>query len=194
MLKVGLTGNIGSGKSVVASVFKALHIPVYNSDEKAGYFLNSPDVTEQIKNIFGLTVINNIGKIEKKKLAQIVFSDNDKLLVLNNLIHPIVMADFNKWASIQHNTPYLIMESAILYKTGLFKNFDKIIFVSAPENIRINRVINRDGTTKTDVLKRMSNQLKEENQINKADYIIINDDKTLVIPQVLNINNLLADK
>ncbi|NTW32342.1 MAG: dephospho-CoA kinase [Bacteroidetes bacterium] len=194
MLKVGLTGNIGSGKSVVASVFKTLHIPVYNSDEKAAHFMDSPEITEKIKNIFGITVFNNNEKIDKKKLAQIVFSDAKMLSVLNNIIHPVVMNDFDKWVSIQNDSPYLIMESAILYSTGIFKNFDKIIFVSAPENIRINRVIKRDGITKSEVLKRMNNQIKEEDQINKADFIIINDDKTLVVPQILNINKLLTNK
>ena len=191
MLKIGLTGNIGSGKTVVANVFKAIDIPVYNSDEKAGFFLNSPKVIQEIKNYFGAEVISTTGDIDKKKLAEIVFSDNNKLLFLNNIIHPIVIDDFNNWAFQQQNKPYIIMESAILFKTGFYKIFDKNIFVSAPKNLRSSRVIKRDNINKSDVLKRINNQLNEEEQINIADYLIVNDDKSLIIPQILKIHSLI---
>jgi len=192
MLKVGLSGNIGSGKSVVTRIFDILGIPIYHADDNAKYMLEFPDVVEKIKERFGSWIIDRQGKVSRKKLAQIVFSDNKKLDVLNSIIHPLVIADFEKWIHKQKLCPYVIMESAILYETGYSALFDKIIIVSAPEKIRIDRVMKRDGVTKADVLKRMKNQLAEENQLSKADYIIVNDGKTFVVPRVLELHRLLC--
>jgi dephospho-CoA kinase len=151
-----------------------------------------PIVVEKIKKYFGSETINTDGKVDRKKLARIVFSDNKKLDVLNSIIHPLIFADFEKWIHEQKISPYVVMESAILYETGYSALFDKIIIVSAPEKIRINRVMKRDGINEDDVIKRIKNQLPEENKVNKADYIIVNDGKTLVVPQVLKIHELLC--
>jgi dephospho-CoA kinase len=192
MLKVGLSGNIGSGKSVVTRIFDVIGIPVYQADDKAKYIMEIPIVVEKIKKYFGSETINTDGKVDRKKLARIVFSDNKKLDVLNSIIHPLIFADFEKWIHEQKISPYVVMESAILYETGYSALFDKIIIVSAPEKIRINRVMKRDGINEDDVIKRIKNQLPEENKVNKADYIIVNDGKTLVVPQVLKIHELLC--
>ncbi|MFA4853424.1 MAG: dephospho-CoA kinase [Bacteroidales bacterium] len=192
MLKVGLSGNIGSGKSVVVRIFDVIGIPIYHADDNAKNMLEFPEVVEKIKERFGSGIIDKQGKVSRKNLAQIVFSDNKKLVVLNSIIHPLVIADFEKWIHEQKICPYVVMESAILYETGYSALFDKIIIVSAPEKIRINRVMKRDGVTKDDVLKRIKNQLPEENQMSKADYTIVNDGKTLVVPQVLEIHRLLC--
>ncbi len=192
MLKIGLTGNIGSGKSIVSGIFKILQIPVYNADYNAKLFLDKPKVILKIKNNFGAEVIDKFGKINRKYLAEIVFTDAAKLRALNNIIHPTVVNNFMLWIKEQKNIPYVIMESAILFETEYSDLFDKIIVVTSPENIRISRVMKRDNITEADVKKRMKNQMKEKDKIKKADFVIVNNDIDLVIPQVLKIHKALC--
>jgi dephospho-CoA kinase len=192
MLKVGLTGNIGSGKSIVARIFETTGIPVYHSDDTAKLMLDNAENKAEMEKLFGKGIFDISGKVDRKIIAGIVFNDTKKLTALNNIIHPAVIKDFGNWVLQQHSYPYIIMESAILFETGYAALFDKIIFVSAPENIRIARIIKRDATSEEEIKVRIQNQMEEKDKLKKADFVIINDDEQLVIPQVLKIHQSLA--
>lgn len=192
MLKTGLTGNIGSGKSVVASVFENLGIPVYHSDEKAKLFLDDPEIIIELKKTFGSAIINEAGKVDRKNLASAVFSDSSNLELLNRIIHPCVISDFGFWLNSHSSFPYVVMESAILFETGFSDIFDKIIIVSAPESLRIERVMKRDCCTEDDVKTRAKKQMPEAENVRKADFVIYNDGTELLIPQVLKIHESLC--
>lgn len=191
MIKVGLTGNIGSGKTTVSEIFDNLGIPVYNSDTEAKKFLSYTDVVSKLINRFGDRILTN-SKIDNKKIAGIVFNDNESLEFLNQLIHPLVAYDFNKWCDLNQNKSYVIIESAILYESGFDKFVNKVIFVSAPEEIRIKRIVNRDNCDVDEVKKRISKQWDESIKIKLADYNIINDGKKELFPQVIEIHNILT--
>jgi dephospho-CoA kinase len=188
MLKIGLTGNIGSGKSTVSRIFETLGVPVYRSDDEAKKILDKAEVTEKVKQLFGSEILDENGKINRGKLAAIVFSDKIKISNLNNIIHPLVMDDFKEWTVAHLEYSYIIMESAILFETNFSSLFDKIIFVSAPETVRINRIMLRDRVDAAHVKIRMKQQLSEKDKIKKADFVIVNDDKSLIITQVLKIH------
>ncbi len=191
MIKVGLTGGIGSGKTTIAKIFEVLGIPVYNSDIRAKEILYSENILKKIKENFGEKVFEK-GILSKKKLAQIVFSDKNKLQILNNIIHPAVAKDFAQWYKMQ-TAPYIIKEAAILFESGAYKTMDYIITVYAPKNERIKRVIKRDGITEKEVLARIKNQWSDIKKIKNADYVIKNYNSFLVIPQVLKIHQELLN-
>lgn len=188
MIKIGLTGNIGSGKSTIAKIFSLLQIPVYNADDEAKKFLSNQFVISELINKFGSNILAD-NKIDNKKLAAIVFNNKDYLIFLNQLIHPLVKTDFNNWCnSLPDSCKYVIMEAAILFESGFDKYVDKIIMVTAPQEIRIERIIKRDNSTREEILKRMANQWDEDKKTNLADFLITNDDNSLLIPQVIEIN------
>lgn len=183
---IGLTGGIGSGKSTIAEIFTTLKIPVFNSDLEAKQLYSRPEVKQQIITLFG-NVYNSENQLDKKALANIVFNDDKKLQQLNNIIHPTVKKLFDTWVNKNNHTPILIKEAAILIESGATKQVDKIIVVTAPKKERIKRVMQRDNVSEKEVVARMSKQLPEEKLIAQADFIIKNDNKQLVIPQVLEI-------
>lgn len=191
MIKAGLTGNIGSGKTAVAAIFKILRIPVYNADEQAREIMHSSEVLNKIVKLFGKAIMDENENPEKKKIAEIVFADKEKLEKLNRIIHPLVIDDFEQWMKEQKNSSYIIMESAILFETNYSSLFDKIIFVSAPMSLRLKRVMDRDKDNTEHVKKRMSQQLPEKDKIKKADFVILNNDRKALIPQVLSIHKKL---
>ncbi|MCF8302094.1 MAG: dephospho-CoA kinase [Bacteroidales bacterium] len=193
MVKIGLTGSIGSGKTIVAKIFKALEVPVYQADEEAKRFLEYPEVIDEIVNAFGNTMLT-ANKIDRKKLAAVVFSDPDKLGKLNVIIHPYVKEDFQKWCENHSDEPYVVQEAAILFESGFDKLFDKIITVSAPEHVRIERVMHRDSISKEDVLSRMRNQWSDAEKVKRADYVITNDEEQMIMPQVLDIHEELLEE
>lgn len=183
---IGLTGGIGSGKSTIAEIFTTLKIPVFNSDLEAKQLYSHPEVKQQIITLFG-NVYNEQHQLDKKALANIVFNDDKKLQQLNNIIHPAVKKLFDTWVNKNNHAPILIKEAAILIESGAAKQVDKIIVVTAPKKERIKRVMQRDNVSEKEVVARMSKQLPEEKLIAQADFIIKNDNKQLVIPQVLEI-------
>lgn len=191
MLKVGLTGNLGSGKSLVAEIFRILKVPVYNADEVSRTFLSEQTVQEKIRNSFGDGVFSNPTKIDRKALARIVFSDPIKLNRLNTILHPLVKEDFRKWCNSHKETPYIIQEAAIIYESGIENEYDKILHVSCPEQMAIESSMHRDNATREEVLKRMRFQWRDERKAALSDYIILNDGSELVIPQVLKIHKQL---
>ena len=194
MLKVALTGNLGSGKSLIAKIFRILKVPVYNADEVSKTFLTDKIVREKIQKIFGQGVFSEKNEIDRNALGKIVFSDANALISLNAIMHPLVMEDFRKWCYSKMKNPYILQEAAIIYESGLRNEFDRIIHVSCPEEIAIKRAMNRDNTSQEDVFKRMRFQWKDERKSALSDYVILNDGSELVIPQVLRIHDLLLKR
>ncbi|MBP7102835.1 MAG: dephospho-CoA kinase [Bacteroidales bacterium] len=190
MLKVGITGKIGSGKSTICRIFESIGIPVYYSDTEAKKFYNYPQIIEILCNKFGKGILDIDKKIDKRALASIVFNDENKLEQLNSIIHPLVIKDFDAWYKEKKDFPYVLFESAIIYQCGIASLFSKIIFVDCPEEIAIKRVMKRDNTTHQAVLERLS---KQKNETHPYDYIILSNEENLEIPQILKIHNQLLD-
>jgi dephospho-CoA kinase len=187
MKKIGLTGGIGSGKSTTAEVFKVLNIPVYNSDERAKALMNeNPLLMEEISKIFGAHIYQN-GELNRAELGAIVFKNPELLQQLNAVVHPVVGDDFNAWCNNQQSK-YVIKEAAIIFETGINKMLDGVIAVIAPDELRIKRVLKRPGMTEELIKDRMSRQLPTETLIDKANWLINNDETVLVIPQVLKVH------
>lgn len=193
MIRVGLTGNIGSGKTTVCRLFEMLGVPVYYADDIAKHFLESDEVAKEIRARFGAGYILYDGRPDRKKLARLVFNNKTKLDELNKLIHPKVQEDFERWLARHPESTYVIMEAAILFETGRNRDFDKIIMVTAPEDLRIQRVCQRDNVSTNDVKSRMKNQWDEGRKIPLADFIIRNNEKLLLMPQVEKVHNRLIN-
>jgi len=193
MLKVGVTGGIGSGKSYVCEVFKTLGIPVFNADETARFLMeNDEALAADIRRLLGNEVYTN-GKLDSKKVSTIVFLDPDKLKKLNALVHPATIKYAKRWMDNQ-SAPYVVKEAAIFFETGSNKDMNVMIGVSAPKEIRIQRVMDRSDMTREKVLAIMSQQMNEDEKMSKCDFVIINDGWTAVEPQVEKIHELLLAK
>jgi len=191
MLKVGLTGGIGSGKSLVARMFGVLGVPVFEADAAGRHLLaEDPAVRAAILDRFGEGVVHH-GKVDRKALAAVVFQDPQALADLNAIVHPAARQAFRHWAEQQH-APYVLMEAAILAETGGHQAFDRVVVVSAPEALRLARVMARDHATEAEVKARMRNQASEEQRLAIADHVIVNNDQQLVIPQVLQVHQALS--
>jgi dephospho-CoA kinase len=175
MVKVGLTGGIGSGKTTVSNFLLEYGIPVYNSDSQGKKLMNTNlELINDIVNIFGESVYNN-GVLNTNLLSSIVFSDPEKIKQLNNLVHPKVAEDFNQWVGKNNNQPILIKEAAILIESGAYLNMDKIILIISKKSNRINRVSKRDNSDLESIEKRINFQLTDDEKIQYADYIIENN-------------------
>jgi dephospho-CoA kinase len=186
MLKIGLTGGIGTGKSIVAKVFDLLNVPVYVSDIEAKRLMNeNTEIKKQLIAEFGSDVYVN-HQLNREYLAKQIFADKKALEKVNRIVHPVVRKDFEFWAS-QQTSVYVIQESAILFDTGLYKNFDKIITVTAEQELRIKRVMERDAVDREQVEARMKNQISEEEKFKKSDFILYNNTE-LLLPQILKID------
>ncbi len=191
MIIIGLTGNIGSGKSIICMVFESLGIPVFYADIEAKKILHNKKLTNIITEVLGKEILNTEGEIDNKKLASTVFGNKQKLGLLNDLIHPEVYQAFTKWLDHQNNSKYAIIEAAILFESGFDKYVDLSINVYAEKSIRIKRISKRDKIKETEILKRMNNQLSDEEKIKLADFTIYNDGK-LVIPQILDLHKKIS--
>ncbi len=170
---IGLTGGIGSGKTLVAKYIESLGIPVYIADEAAKELLNSKEVIDEIVLNFGDKILEK-GKIDRKELSELVFNDPNKLEKLNSIVHPQVKKHFDAWLNKNTTHPFVVKEAAILFESGSDKYCDKVITVTAPLETRLQRVIERDQTDKASVLKRIKSQWSDEQRIAKSDYIIHN--------------------
>lgn len=187
MKKIGLTGGIGSGKTIVADLLKVMGYPVYDSDSRSKELCNSDSIIQNgLKQLFGEAIYKN-NLLDRGLLAEKIFNDPDKLNAVNSLIHPVVMKDFDKWIYLHQDSGLIFMESAILFETGLNKYFDKVLTVTAPEELRIERVCKRSGLDYDAVVSRIKNQINEEKRISLSDQIIVNDGKKSVILQLKNI-------
>jgi len=185
MLKIGITGGIGAGKSTVAGIFKVLGVPVFDADATAKNILNTdPILREQIAATFGSETYKN-GLLDKKYLATLVFNNPDQLAKLNALVHPATIAAADKWASRFADRPYIIKEAALLFEAGTYVGLDYIIGVTAPVELRITRVRARDQVSREEVLSRMQHQLDDTEKMQRCDFVIDNNEASLVIPEVL---------
>lgn len=194
MITVGITGGIGSGKSTVCAVFELLGIPVYYADAEARKILDDPEIRNVISESFGNEVLNN-NRVDRKKLAAIVFNDPQKLDKLNSIVHPAVKQHFADWCEAHKKYAYVLKEAAILFESETYKNVQKIITVTAPPEIKISRVMKRDGVSKEEVEKRMASQLSDEEKIKRSDFVLMNNEEQLLIPAILEIHGqLLAHK
>ena len=191
MITVGLTGNMGSGKSTVARIFLSLGIPVFNADNEARKITQSIDVAAQIAVLFGRKLLNSTGELDRKALAAIVFNDKQKLKQLNELIHPLVWENYISWLKENKSADYIIHEAAILFESGLYKHLDKIIVVDAPREVLIQRTIQRDHISEEQVQERLNNQWSTEKIKELADFVIINDNINALLPQVIEIDKKL---
>lgn len=190
---IGLTGGIGSGKTTVANYIKSLGIPVYIADYEARKIMETQEVIALIQNTFGNTVVSK-NKIDREKLAQLVFNHPDKLQKLNDIVHPLVKQNFINWVKNHENHPFVIKEAAILFESGSYKFCDSIITVTASLETRLQRVMTRDKTTKESFLDRIKNQWSEEEKIAKSDYVIYNISLEDTKNQVNNILKLLKNQ
>ena len=190
VLKVGLTGGIGSGKSTVAQIFEVLGIPVYYADMAAKKIMNEDEeLRSAITNIFGeQAYTNNI--LDRKYISSIVFSDPAKLKQLNALVHPATKKDGEAWMQ-QQTSPHAIHEAALIFETKVSDRLDLVIGVSSPIELRIKRAMERDKVSREEVLKRMDQQLDEEVKMSKCDFLLLNDEQQLLIPQVLELHEKL---
>lgn len=195
MIKVGLTGGIGSGKSTVAAIFETLGIPVSYADLEAKRLMNEDaGLRAAIIGQFGAGAYAN-GELNRKYLAERVFSDPAKLELLNSLVHPATIREGEQWMQgLQNRTPYAIREAALLFETSAAGHLDFIIGVSAPATLRIHRTMQRDHTTREDVLKRMKNQIEEDIKMRLCDAVIRNDERQALLPQVLEIHQQLLKR
>lgn len=190
MLKIGLTGGIGSGKSTVAKVFEVLGIPIYYADEAAKRLMNADEeLKEKIKLQFGNEVYKN-RQLDKKYLADIVFTSPEKLALLNALVHPATLKDAERWMQKQ-TTPYCIKEAALIFESGAQQNLDYVIGVTAPAPLRILRTMQRDGVTREEVIARMDKQMDDIIKMKLCDFVIKNDEQEMLLPQILELHKKL---
>ncbi len=191
MIKVALTGNIGSGKSIITRIFKTLDIPVFIADIEARLLYYREDVKDVLRQTLGERIFGPEGEINTKALADVIFNDEKALKNVNNIIHPLVYEVYQKWLGLYREEQYTIHESAILFENNLISRYDKVIVVTAPEELRLKRVMERDHVDADVVRARMANQWSDEEKVKKADFVIINDGEHFLIPQVLEIDKTL---
>ncbi|MDB5138909.1 MAG: dephospho-CoA kinase [Mucilaginibacter sp.] len=191
MLKIGLTGNMGSGKTTVSKVFEILGIPVFYADDEAKQAMTNDQIlVKEIKAAFGEESYFNDGALNRKYIASIVFNNKEKLEKLNSLVHPATFRAFDAWLKNIKDVPYVLKEAALLFESDSYKMCDYTIMVQAPLATRIKRVMERDCLSREEIESRNANQFPEEKKTQLADYVIKNDDQQLVIPQVLKLHNL----
>lgn len=194
MLKIGITGGIGTGKTVVSRVFALLGVPVYDSDARAKWVMHHDAVLRQeLIAAFGSEAFTEEDELNRAYIASVVFNNPERLEQLNALVHPHVRNDFAQWAALHADKPYVLKEAALMYESEAWKQMDQIITVFAPMEIRIKRLLHRDThRTEEDIRNIISKQLSEEERMSRAEHIIYNDNQQLIIPQVLRLHEQLT--
>lgn len=195
MIKIGITGGIGSGKSTVCKVFETFGIPIFYADTVAKEIMVSdPILIAGIKNAFGTKSYNSEGKLNNQHIAGIVFNNSTELAKLNKLVHPAVFRAFDEWlAGVPEYTRYIIKEAALLFESGSYKMCDKSILVTAPLEVKLQRVMERDGTSEAQVQARMDKQMSDEEKVKMADFLIKNDESQSVILQVMELHHQILN-
>ena len=187
---IGLTGGIGSGKSVVAKIFSTMGIPVFNADEAAKHIMQtSPEMKATLIEQFGTSIYDASG-LQKEKLAAIVFNDPYQLQLLNAIVHPVTIQAAKDWAAKQ-TSPYVIKEAALIFESAAADGLFKVIGVTAPLSLRIQRVMQRDGVSKEQVEARMQHQISDTIKMRLCDYVIENNNQQMLIPQVLELDKAI---
>ena len=193
IIKVGITGGIGSGKTTVAKVFEVLGVPVYYADEAAKRLMNEDEILkDKIQHHFGKECYVE-GKLNRKYLSELVFTNDKKLALLNSIVHPATIADAQKWMQ-QQTTPYAVKEAALIFESGSQQELDYVIGVFTPIPMRIQRVIKRDQLSREEIKARMDKQMDESIKMRLCDFVITNDEQQMVIPQVIQIHNTILTK
>jgi dephospho-CoA kinase len=192
--RVGVTGGIGSGKSIVCRIFKTLGVPVYDADSRArDLMVHHKPLRQNITEEFGPDAYLSNGELNRKLIAGDAFGNASRLEKLNNLVHPVVRDDYRDWLALQTEYPYVIKEAALIFEAGTWSDLDKVIVVSAPESLRLRRVLQRDShRTEEDVRQILQNQMPEEEKLRRADFVILNDESQLVLPQVLQLHRVFT--
>ncbi len=196
MQKIGVTGSIGSGKSLVCNIFKQLGIPIYNADDRAKILMVTHDeIISTVKRLFGSESYFADGSLNRALISSIAFNNKALLTELNKTVHPTVFADFDNWIIVQKKlgVPYIIKEAALMFETDSYKGLEKYIVVTAPLQLRIERTMHRDNITQEQVQARMNNQFTQEEKLAKANFEIINDDKHSLIEQVVKLNKVFIN-
>lgn len=192
MLKIGITGGIGSGKTTVCRIFEALDIPVYYADDRAKWLMvNNQQLVSQIKQLLGEQAYLEDGRLDRAYIASVVFQDQEKLSALNQIVHPAVHQDGVAWHAQQKDVPYTLKEAALLFESGGDKMLDKIITVAAPLALRIQRVMKRDQVDENAVMARIDKQWPESDKVERSDFVINNDENASLILQILDIHRQL---
>ena len=192
MLKIGITGGMGSGKSTACKIFESLGIPVYYADDRAKWLMvNDMSIIVGVKDLFGEDAYHEDGSLNRKHIADIAFNDKSKLSRLNALVHPAVGRDSSKWRHEQIDFPYTLQEAALMFESGSVAFLDKVITVYAPQKARIQRILERDDTTIEAIQARMNKQMPEEQKLQLADFVIINDTFSSLQRQVIQIHKTL---
>ncbi len=189
MVKLGLTGGIGSGKTTVAKIFEEFNVPVYCSDDRGKWLLNQPALKEKVTEKFGAEAYKEDGSLNNEYIASIVFKDREALDALNAIVHPAVAADFESWCGYQ-KSEIIVKEAAILIESGGKDTVDEIIVVTAPARVRMDRVMKRDGVSEQQVVDRLNNQMTDSQRLKYATYVIDNGGDQMLISQV---KSLLED-
>lgn len=194
MKKIGITGGIGSGKTIVCEVFKLLGIPVFSADKVARDLQNNDDqIRSNLIHLFGESVYTPEGILDRNKLAGLIFNDKELIGKVNKIIHPAVRENFGKWAEKHAENKYILYEAAILFESGYYKDLDLNILVIADENIRIKRVMQRDNSYEHAVRQRMNNQMSDKEKMKLADYVLENNEKKLLIPKIIELDKALKE-
>lgn len=190
---VGITGGIGSGKSLVCKIFSILGVPIYTSDERAKWLLaHDESLKKQVIHAFGEKAYDLQGKPDRSYLANVIFNDEQSRQLLNKLVHPRVGEDYQNWRILHADSPYTLKEAALLFETGSHQQLDKMINISAPESLRIRRVLLRDKQRdKKQIEAIMKQQWSDKQREQMADFTISNDEKSLLIPKVLRLHQQL---
>ncbi len=192
MIKIGVTGGIGAGKSLICRVFSVLGVPVYDADSRARKIMNDdPELHRKLLAAFGTGVFHK-DRPDRKALAGLVFNDLDALKQLNEIVHPAVRSDFLSWVKVHNNQPYIIKEAAILFETGTHTELDSVILLTAPEELRLRRIMNRDGESEESVRKRMASQWPDEKKAALAWQVLRNDGTVALIPEILRLHSDLS--
>jgi dephospho-CoA kinase len=196
MLRVGLTGGIGSGKTTVAAIFEVLGIPVSFADREARRVMNEdPELRQQIITRFGPQAYSDDGTLNRSWMAAQVFNNPEKLMILNSLVHPATIREGERWMQAQMaRAPYAIREAALIFETRAAGHLDFIIGVYAPATVRIHRTMQRDGLTREEVRQRMRNQIDEEIKMRLCDAVVMNDEQEALLPQVLTLHERLLQQ
>lgn len=192
MLKVGITGGIGSGKTTVCKIFEVLGVPIYYADDRAKEIVNTDrNVISEVKGLFGDDIYLSDGKLNRKRVADIVFNFPELLEQYNAIIHPVVIEDAKKWMRKNQQHDYVIKEAALLFEANTYKDLDYIICVTASIPVRMQRIKLRDKISEEQILARIKNQMPEEEKIRRCDFVIYNNGDAPLIPQVMKINEKL---
>jgi dephospho-CoA kinase len=194
MFKLGIGGGIGSGKTMVCSILRVLGVPVYNADAEARRLMDErEDLQREILQILGDAAYSN-GKLDRNYVAGRVFKEGDLLKQLNRIVHPAVREDFLYWAANQSGAPYVVEEAAILFESGAYRYMDATVFVEAPLELRVSRVMERDGVSRQSVLERIARQADPETLVSQADHVIVNDGQRMLLPRVVEIHEGIKNR